>query len=197
MLNSHVRKQEGVDIMRFFILWVWAAAMLLSGCATEKYYALTDTDTKNGTVRLSYDFTMLERPEIPKNAQPDALAGQKCLALGYAKVEMQPRQETRCVEKSSSGDYCANTRVSRVYQCAGGGAGERLQQQEDLKMATSSQQLSQSLRYLYYAEQFAREQGCSTALKPKSISTSEEVYSTACDGRQAFIACNRAGCSSR
>lgn len=183
--------------MRFFILWMCAAALLLSGCAAEKYYTVTGADTKNGTVRLSYDFTMLERPEIPKNAQPEALAGQKCLALGYSAVEMQPRQETRCLEKSSSGDYCANTRVSRVYQCVGGSAGERQQQQEDLKSATSTQQLSQNLRYLYYAERFARENGCSTSLKAKTVTPAEEVYSTVCDGRQAFIACNRAGCSSR
>ena len=183
--------------MRFFILWICAAAFLLSGCAAEKHYTVTGADTKNGTVRLSYDFTIFERPEIAANEQAHALAGQECLALGYAMVKMESRQETRCLEKSSSGDYCANTRVSRVYQCVGGKAGQHQQQQEDLKTAVSTQQLSQSLRYLYYAERFAREQGCSTALKSKSISTSEEVYSTACDGRQAFIACNRAGCSSR
>lgn len=183
--------------MRFFILWVCAAAILLSGCATEKHFELTDTDTENGTVRLSYDFSMLERPENSTNQKPDQLAGQKCLALGYATANMPPRKETHCLEKSSSGGYCANTRVSRVYQCVGGSAGERQQQQENLKSATSTQQLSQSLRYLYYAERFARERSCSTALKVKTVSPAEEVYSTVCDGRRALIACNPAGCSSR
>lgn len=181
--------------MRFVILWVCAAAILLSGCATEKHYALTDTDTENGTVRLSYNFAMFERPENPANQEPDQLAWEKCLALGYAAVNVQPRQETHCLQKSSSGDYCVNTRVSRVYQCGGGRAGEQQQQEKDLKLATSTQQLSQSLRYLYYAERFAREQGCSTALKVKTVSPLEEVYSTACDGKPALIACNRAGCS--
>lgn len=100
--------------MRFFTLWICAAALLLSGCAAEKHYTVTGADTKNGTVRLSYDFTMLERPEIPKNAQPDALAGQKCLALGYATVEMQPSRK-RVVWRRAAVGIIAPTHASVVF----------------------------------------------------------------------------------
>ncbi|HSC76556.1 MAG TPA: YecR family lipoprotein [Pseudomonadales bacterium] len=109
--------------MRFFILWI--AAILLSGCVTEKHYTLTETDTKNGTVRFSCNFTMFERPEVAADPPLHVLAWQECRKLGYPLVKVEPKQETLCLEKSSNGDYCVNTLVSRIYQCASDTSGER------------------------------------------------------------------------
>lgn len=183
--------------MRFFILWLWAMSLFLAGCAAEKHYALGDVNIENGTVRLYYDYTVFERPQIVgKQADTDTLAGQECWAMGYEQVLIPPKREILCLKKNGNAD-CINTRINLVYECAGGRAGRNQQKQKDLKAAASPRQLSQDVRHMYYAEQFAREHGCSAALKPESVSPAKEVYSTVCRGEQIYITCNRAGCSSK
>lgn len=175
-----------------FSCLVLGSLLLITGCATEKQYRVTEGNQTQGVVRVSYDFGALERPVV-NDAQSDALARQQCEAWGFREAERASRQERKCLNPTNHGD-CLEHRVTNKYQCTGGSAARAKSHQKTLK-AAGPKQLSQPVEYLYYAEQAARQAGCSSALNPESVAPGKEVYSTRCGSRIVYVTCNREQCT--
>ena len=91
-------------------------AIFLFGCATQKIMVPTGGSRSDGTVKLSYQFGMFEKPQIDSN-QALSSAKQRCSAWGYSGAEAFGGATQICI--NSSGGGCNTWQVTVEYQCTG------------------------------------------------------------------------------
>jgi hypothetical protein len=99
------------------------AAFLLAGCATQKELVPTGGSRADGTVHLSYEVGMFEKPVINWDAGKNA-ATQRCNAWGYSSAEPFGGQTSRCEAFNGYGN-CIRSLVTVTYQCEGAPASSR------------------------------------------------------------------------
>jgi hypothetical protein len=89
----------------------------LSGCAVEKVLVPTGGSRSDGTVELSYEFGMFEKPQVDLR-QGTRAAAKRCQAWGYADAEPFGGQKNLCQQFNGYGN-CIRTLVTIQYQCTG------------------------------------------------------------------------------
>ena len=104
--------------MKMISIGAVALCAALAACASAKTYSATGGSRADGTVRLSYEFGMLEVPTVDEN-QGLTLAKQRCSVWGYTGAEAFGGTTSQCTAPSSSG--CMTTLVTKEYQCTGTG----------------------------------------------------------------------------
>ena len=103
-------------------LLVLAAAIAISGCATQKELLVTGASRADGVVKLSYESNEFQR--VSYDAQKaQQLAAQKCMAWGYTGAESFGSEENTCLSRRGFGN-CGDRRVTVAYQCTGSPGGQ-------------------------------------------------------------------------
>jgi hypothetical protein len=90
---------------------------LASGCTVQKQLVPTGGSRADGTVSLSYEFGMFERPQVD-GTQGVVAAQQRCAAWGYSGAEPFGGSLNRCQAADGYGN-CVRTLVTVTYQCTG------------------------------------------------------------------------------
>lgn len=95
----------------------FAAITLLHGCAVQKDWVATGGSRADGTVRLSYQYGVLQKPQV-SDAQGRILAAERCQAWGYEDTEPFGGILTNCATSDGLGG-CRVFMVTAEYQCLG------------------------------------------------------------------------------
>jgi len=98
--------------LRLFVLGI-----LLTGCATPVTMQATGGSRSDGTVSLSYQYSIFEKPVVDSN-QAQSTAKEKCALWGYSNAEPFGAGESQCEQFNSYGN-CILTQVTVTYQCVG------------------------------------------------------------------------------
>lgn len=89
--------------------------LILTGCATEKIMRATGGSKADGTVNLSYEHGLFEKPKIDYElARQTAL--KRCVAWGYKNANAFDAGVADCVARNAYGN-CIRQRVTVSYQC--------------------------------------------------------------------------------
>lgn len=97
------------------------AAITLAGCGTTaKLWSATGGSRADGVVRLSYEYSAMEVPEL-NESQGVALAIRRCQTWGYTGAEAFGGTTRACNMPGGLGG-CAQFVVTKEYQCTGTGA---------------------------------------------------------------------------
>ena len=96
--------------------------VMVQGCAVQKELVSTGGSRADGTVKLSYEYSMFEQPKINK-LQGLSVATQRCAAWGYTGAEPFGGGTKTCTNRSTSG--CNAWMVTVEYQCTGTPAASR------------------------------------------------------------------------
>lgn len=94
-----------------------AALLALGGCATTKQWVATGGSRSDGTIKLSFEYNMFEKPQLD-NQQGLALAIHKCSAWGYSGAEAFGGSESKCEQMNGYGS-CIAWMVTATFQCTG------------------------------------------------------------------------------
>ena len=99
--------------------WMILAVVIMaaSGCTVQKELVPTGGSRADGTVTLSYDYGMFEKPQVDM-AQGELAAQQRCAAWGYTGAEPFGGSLNRCEAADAYGN-CTRTLVTMTYQCTG------------------------------------------------------------------------------
>jgi len=100
------------------IFFAASLAVLIVGCAKDKALVPTGGSRSDGTVDLSYDYTIVERPKLDLQ-QGLVAARERCKAWGYSDAQPFGGQTQTCNMPSGSG--CEGWHVTMTYQCIGRG----------------------------------------------------------------------------
>jgi len=95
-----------------------AAIFVLAGCATDKILQATGGSRADGTVDLSYEYGMFERPTLHMQEALQT-ARERCRAWGYTDAQPFGGQKNLCQQSNEYG--CIRTLVTVTYQCTGTG----------------------------------------------------------------------------
>lgn len=90
--------------------------MLVSGCAVTKTWTATGGSRSDGVVRLSFEHTGFEQPQLDEQ-QGLSLAAQRCKTWGYTGAEAFGGVTRQCNQRSGFG--CDQWLVTKEYQCTG------------------------------------------------------------------------------
>lgn len=91
------------------------AALLIGACATQKVLEATGGSRADGTVSLSFEYGMFERPEVNWD-QAQVTATARCKAWGYVDAERFGGGIRHCQQTDMYG-ACVRTLVTVNYQC--------------------------------------------------------------------------------
>jgi hypothetical protein len=94
-----------------------ALLLTLQGCAVQKQLVATGGSRADGTVKMSYEFGMFEKPVV-NIQQGIASATQRCRSWGYTGAEPFGGQTKQCT--GYGGGNCNHWTVTVEYQCTGG-----------------------------------------------------------------------------
>ena len=103
--------------MKSFTLAVLAASFVLAGCATQETLVPTGGNRAGGTVNLSYEYGLFQKPVVNMN-QAAQSAAHTCAAWGYSGAQPFGGQINHCEEFNGYGN-CLRMRVTVRYQCTG------------------------------------------------------------------------------
>lgn len=90
---------------------------LLAGCATQKALQATGGSKADGTVDLSFQYGLFEKPEV-NWGEGVQIARSRCQAWGYSDAEPFGGTKSICNQRNGYGD-CIDTVVTATYQCTG------------------------------------------------------------------------------
>jgi hypothetical protein len=93
-----------------------AMALAVIGCARHKDLIPTGGSRADGTVDLSYELGLYEKPVIDQ-AQGLIAARQRCAACGYKDAEPFGGEKRQC--QQLYGSDCLRSFVMLTYQCLG------------------------------------------------------------------------------
>lgn len=116
-MRSYATGILGGDHMKRVFLAAGAALLLASGCTVQKEMVPTGGSRSDGTVNLSYEYGLFERPQV-NASQAEASAQQRCEVWGYTGAEPFGGALTRCEAMNGYGE-CLRTLVTVTYQCTG------------------------------------------------------------------------------
>ncbi len=106
--------------MKLFAIATYAAAILsLSACATPETLQATGGSRADGTVNLSYEYGMFQKPVVDMNLAL-VTAQARCKAWGYTDAQAFGGQINHCQQFNGYGN-CLNMLVTVTYQCTGAG----------------------------------------------------------------------------
>lgn len=88
----------------------------LFGCAAQKELVATGGSRADGTIKLSFDYGMFEKPVVDPS-QALNVARKRCSAWGYKDAEPFGGQTSNC--SSFSNGNCNRWIVTVEYQCLG------------------------------------------------------------------------------
>jgi|SoiMethySBSTD1v2_1073268.scaffolds.fasta_scaffold605447_2 hypothetical protein len=103
--------------MKKWFLVLTLAAISVSGCATHKEMVPVGGSRADGTVRLAYEYTLFEKPQV-NGQQAMSAAQSKCSAWGYTRAEAFGGGSAQCLQVNGYGN-CIHTRVTYEFQCIG------------------------------------------------------------------------------
>jgi len=90
----------------------------IAGCATEKVWEVSGGSRADGTVKLSYEYRLLQKPKA-NTYQGDDLATTKCQSWGYAGARAFGKPVEQCKDRSSDDGSCISWVVTAYYECLG------------------------------------------------------------------------------
>lgn len=90
---------------------------LIAGCATQKELVPTGGSRADGTVNLSFEYGMFEKPQVDWD-QANREAAQRCAAWGYSGAQAFGGNTQRCEAVNGYGN-CVRFLVTAAYQCTG------------------------------------------------------------------------------
>jgi len=88
----------------------------LAGCATPIAMESTGGSRADGSITMSYEYGMFQRPEVDHEAAART-AGARCQAWGYDRAEPFGAGEQTCLARNEYG--CLRWRVDTKFQCLG------------------------------------------------------------------------------
>lgn len=91
-------------------------ALTLAACATPEVLQATGGSRADGTVSLSFEYGLFQKPVVDWN-QANATAAQRCAAWGYSSADRFGGVINRCEQYNQYG--CILTLVTVNYQCTG------------------------------------------------------------------------------
>ncbi len=91
--------------------------ILVAACASNKILVPTGGSRADGTVELSYDVGIFQRPVVDWNKAVNT-ASRRCQAWNYTGAELFGGLRTYCHRYNSYGS-CVQATVTAVYQCTG------------------------------------------------------------------------------
>ncbi|MES1953518.1 YecR family lipoprotein [Salinisphaera hydrothermalis] len=100
--------------MRYLAIVGFVFAVVLSGCATTEQLQPTGGSRSDGTIDMSYEYTMFQKPQ-PNWSDAQQKAQERCEAWGYNDAEKFGGQTSTCEQNGSMG--CQKTLVTAKYQC--------------------------------------------------------------------------------
>jgi hypothetical protein len=102
---------------RILILAATIAAMTLSGCAVQKQYGASGGSKADGTIKMSYTYSLFEAPTVNEN-EALASATKRCKVWGYSSAEAFDFTNKKCQQTDSNGS-CNSWIVTKEFQCNG------------------------------------------------------------------------------
>lgn len=102
--------------MRKTQLIVVAAALFMSGCATPVTLTPTGGSRADGTVHLSYEYGVFDKPVVDME-QAQASATRSCSGWGYTGAQPFGGAVQKCQAYNQYG--CVRALVTVTYQCTG------------------------------------------------------------------------------
>jgi hypothetical protein len=98
--------------------WLVAAvAVTLVGCATTKVLTPIGGSRSDGIVRLAYDVSMFEKPQVDFEAGRQT-AKARCASWGYTDAEQFGGYTQQCHAYNGYGN-CVQATITYEYQCTG------------------------------------------------------------------------------
>jgi hypothetical protein len=94
-----------------------AALAGLSSCAVQKEMVATGGSRADGTVQMSFEYGLFEKPQID-GGKAKLAAAQRCSAWGYKDAEPFGGAMTKCEMVNGYGS-CIQFLVTMSYQCTG------------------------------------------------------------------------------
>lgn len=98
----------------------WAILLLglaISGCATQETLVPTGGSRADGTVQLSYEYGLFQKPMVDVSQATQAAAN-TCAGWGYSGAQPFGGQLNRCEAFNGYGN-CIRTLVTVTFQCTG------------------------------------------------------------------------------
>jgi len=102
---------------------ITVSTALIAGCASQKEFVPTGGSRSDGTVSLSYEYGMFEKPQVYWN-HANTEAAQRCAAWGYSGAEAFGGTMQKCEAVNGYGN-CVRWLVTATYQCTGAPAASR------------------------------------------------------------------------
>ena len=90
---------------------VGALILTATGCATQKQWGASGGSKGDGIVKLSYQASALEIPNVNEQQGLD-LAKSRCISWGYKSAESFDFQNKQCIDSQ-----CNSYTVTKEYQC--------------------------------------------------------------------------------
>ncbi|WP_192021995.1 YecR family lipoprotein [Shewanella sp. WPAGA9] len=90
---------------------VLAVSLALTGCATQKNWGASGGSKADGTVKLSYQASAFEVPQL-NEAQGLDVAIKRCISWGYKSAETFDFEHKKCIDTQ-----CNSYTVTKEYQC--------------------------------------------------------------------------------
>lgn len=182
------------------------AIIAVTGCATTKDWAATGGSRADGVVRLSFEVSEFERPQL-SDSQAQALASQRCATWGYSGAEAFGGVTRQCNQFGGFGG-CARWMVTKEFQCTGTGSAQQLATHPAPQSAVTTQLMpsttvepavtnplpNESSGQGYQAAlRFAAERGCGGNVSV----VSGNVYKATCTatGRSLVMQCQGPTCT--
>lgn len=92
-------------------------ALAISGCATQETLVPTGGSRADGTVQLSYEYGLFQKPTVDVSQATQAAAN-SCAAWGYSGAQPFGGQLAKCEAFNGYGN-CIRTLVTVTFQCTG------------------------------------------------------------------------------
>jgi hypothetical protein len=107
--------------MKMRVFAAATAVVLLASCETAKEMQATGGSRADGTVNLSYEYGIFERPVVDRTAAQET-ARSRCAAWGYPQAQPFGGQINHCNQYNTYG-ACLDMLVTVQYQCTGANGG--------------------------------------------------------------------------
>lgn len=161
-------------------------AIMAAGCATQKQWSATGGSRADGTIKLSYEQSELEKAQLDEN-QAISLASKRCKTWGYNGAEAFGGTTRQC---SQTGGFsgCTLWRITKEYQCSGTGENHTAMGKPTLPAANN-----QFGKMTYNAERLAKDWSCSN-FSTISLNAPNELYSAICGEKSRVISCDTSNC---
>jgi hypothetical protein len=100
-----------------------AAVLLLPGCATPVQMVPTGGSRSEGTINMSFEYSLYKEPVIDPN-QATMAANQACGGWGYSGSRPFGAETTKCEAMASNGT-CTRFMVTVAFECTGAPSASR------------------------------------------------------------------------